>query len=754
MIKSLMILACRKQEFSSMKKLFLLLFFAFIFLPNVSACIDISIAKSVYFPGETLQAEITGSFVKDLSMDNIFFYKQSSELPLVFNLEKISNSKFFVYVKAPKSYGIHSLGIKNVLCIENETLKDASRESKFTIKKPLAYAFDWLEKNAVWQQLNAKDAANAIIAFPYGNFSEQARNSLLEKKTGNYWNDSNSVISTSLALIALNKLNSPANADWLVDAQNSAGKGLWTIVFQSSSNEECGIIINNEINEISAAAGENSFDIAMPEDSSINISLNCSSASNTKLTHVYKGIVTNFQLPTLINNEKCWGSGYKTACGALSTAYASWALKELKNNDADLSAAISWLSSNAKTTEEKALSYILSLNQADRSWILDNQAKEGYWSEQGLASSNKSSIEATVFALKAVNDENAILNGKSWLLSILENNSQNSFGNFQETSLALQAFLLSEIEPILAITPGIAKTKTSLVIALENNGILPINATISALTSSTSVVIGKNELKVVNISIPAQQSVTSANAKVTYSTAFSSAFSYNIPLILFPEKMQIGEITENYSLIPGNLAFVEKEINKSLEAGKEANITIKLKNYASSEISDISLTTSWGLFEIKKFIEPSKIESLGAGQEVSVVLSIDVSKTGTYYGTIEANSGGIVASIPVSIIIAGKTSEKNCSELKGKICKADETCDKEITFAVDGQCCPGACEKTAKPQEAKPNKWIGILMVVLAVAVIAFLVWKLKKKKKKPEMQDILQKIEEKYSKQTPGQAK
>ena len=46
------------------------------------------------------------------------------------------------------------------------------------------------------------------------------------------------------------------------------------------------------------------------------------------------------------------------------------------------------------------------------------------------------------------------------------------------------------------------------------------------------------------------------------------------------------------------------------------------------------------------------------------------------------------------------------------------------------------------------------MMVVLAVAIVAFLVWKLQKKKKKPEMQDVLQKIEEKYSKQTPGEAK
>jgi len=737
-----------------MKKLFLLLFFALILFPNVSACIDISLAKSSYLPGETLQAEITGAFVKDLLMDSIFFYKQNNELPLVFNLEKISNSKFFVYVKTPKSYGIHSLGIKNVLCIENGTLKDINKESKFTIKKPLAYAFDWLEKNAAWQDLNAKDTANALLAFPYGNFSEQARDSLLEKKTGNYWNGSNSVISTSLALIALNKMNSPSNADWLVDAQNSAGKGVWTVVFEAGSDEGCSIIINKEIKEISAAAGENSFDIALPQDSSINISLNCSSASNAKLTHVYKGIVTSFQLPAAINNEKCWGSGYKIKCDALSTAYASWALKELKNNDADLSAAIKWIGSNAKTTEEKAFSYILSLNSQDKGWLLDNQAKEGYWAESGLASSNKSSIEATVFALKAVNDENAILKGKSWLLSILENNSQNSFGNFQETSLALQAFLLSEIEPILAITPGIAKTKTSLVIILENNGVLPVNATVSALTSSKSVIIGKNEFKVVNISIPAQQSVTSANAKVVYSTAFSSAFSYSIPLILFPEKMQIGEIIENYSLIPGNLAFVEKEVNKSFETGSEKNITITLKNYASSEISNVSITSSWGLFEIKKFIEPSKIDILGAGQEVSIVLTIDASKTGTYYGTIEASSQGTVASIPVSIIVAGKKSEKNCSELKGNICKTDESCDKDVISAADGYCCPGNCQKITKPKGANPNRWIGILMVILAVAIVAFLFWKLQKKKKKPEMQDILQKIEEKYSKQTPGQAK
>jgi hypothetical protein len=109
-----------------MRKFFLfsvLIFFLFfIEIGIVSACINITSPKSVYLPGETFQAEITGSFSQEPSVSNIYFFRNEEENLLYFNLIPISKEKYLIYMNLPsttdESVGSWRLELKNIFCNE------------------------------------------------------------------------------------------------------------------------------------------------------------------------------------------------------------------------------------------------------------------------------------------------------------------------------------------------------------------------------------------------------------------------------------------------------------------------------------------------------------------------------------------------------------------------------------------------------------------------------------------------------------
>jgi len=298
-------------------KIAFVLFVFFMLLPVGTACFNIEIAKASYFPKETFQAEITGTFAKKLDYLNLFLYKNQTELLAPFFLEQLASNKYFVYFDLPESYGAHSFAVKDVLCIENETLISKDVEKTFVIKRPIYLAYSWLSGQvANWQDLSIEENALTLLALAYdSNLAANGKTALLEKRNEeeDCWPLTCRVKATALASLAISPDERAKN--WLLLSQNSVGLGLWTLIINSTKDATCALKINNQEEDISAVEGVNSYDISLPDDETITVTLNCTDVS-AKITRTYLGAVDEFPLKTEgnllqapLSNDKCWGSG-------------------------------------------------------------------------------------------------------------------------------------------------------------------------------------------------------------------------------------------------------------------------------------------------------------------------------------------------------------------------------------------------------------------------------------------------------------
>ncbi len=743
----------------------------FMLLPIGEACFQVEISKSSYFPKETFQAEITGSFAKKLTQDNLFLYKNKTELFVPFSLEQLASNKYFVYFDLPESYDAHSFAVKDVLCIENETLISKNVAQSFMIKKPIYFAYSWLSSQVGnWQNLSIEENALALLALKYKD-TAAGKTALLEKrnKEKDCWPLTCDVKSTALASIAVSPDATAKN--WLLLSQNSVTLSsgdviTWNLMINSTKNTTCMLKINNKEREISVVEGITSFDIELPDDETIIITLNCTDIG-AEVISTYLGIVNKFPLKKednllkiTLSNEKCWGSSFRSSCNAESTAYALWALKELDIEDSE---AVNWLLKNAKTTKEKAFTYFFTQDAAVESWLLNNQAKEGYWKVKELALPDAPDIEATVIASFALGERGehaaAIEKAKSWLL---EQYIDNKFGTIQQTAFVLyKIFPYEKIEPILSVSPAVIKSKANanFSIILKNKGILSVDILATTEYDTRNLTLSSGSTSKVTFSIPSTSQVTTfSSLEISYNSVVSEEKKlFKIPLVIFPAAVEIEKevnktAIEDKTLIQPNLAFIEEKIEKTLEAGEKTVLEASIKNPSAKLIENIKISYSYGLLPVLEKIEPYEIEKLLPGEEKKIYLTLNAEDSfGLYSGLIEAQSEGLSVSLQVTFDVKVEeieVEEKTCSELNGIICLKEEECEGNITASSDtDSCCLGVCKKKEKPPVSK-KKLIGIALLVLAILAVAiFLLLKLRKKPKKEGMEEILGKIEEKYRK-------
>ncbi|MEK6859596.1 MAG: hypothetical protein AABX54_02165 [Nanoarchaeota archaeon] len=111
-----------------------ILFLALLLIPNIIA-IEITLSKESYQPRETMQAQITGTFIS-LSSDNILIYegdKVHSE-PVIKALTKQNNIYYF-YALLPNRESNFSLRIENTEYISSGEIKTSTIIKDFSIKK-------------------------------------------------------------------------------------------------------------------------------------------------------------------------------------------------------------------------------------------------------------------------------------------------------------------------------------------------------------------------------------------------------------------------------------------------------------------------------------------------------------------------------------------------------------------------------------------------------------------------------------------
>lgn len=556
---------------------------------------------------------------------------------------------------------------------------------------------------------------------------------------------------------------------WLVDSQNNVNMGLWEILINSSSSGTCKLNINGAIFNISLNEGQNSESIGLkfPSSETINVSLNCSLVQEAKIVHTYFGRAIEIPLQkeddvfkTALNNRKCWGSSFRGECEATSTAFAILALKDL-NSDADLLNATTWLNANAQLTQEKALAYLFSKDPVLESWLINNQAPSGFWSEGAIALNNKSDAQSTIFAsycLKNLSDSkqevfDALSKAKIWLQEQEKNNFNNSILN--QASYLFFIYPMSQIEPVMSVDDGIKKEVSNRVfsITLRNKGILPldVNLSISDLGIKQNLSLAVGDFKSPTILIPARSDNLVTSLDIDYSTKYGNARKYNIPLIIFASGTSNQIISGSGVLLPTSLIFLETEINKSFANDKNSLIEVHLKNNARFSVYNISIIPSFSLNEIVSVVNFS-LPSIASGENKTILLNVTAlgAIPTEYNGNVQAETTeGVIASLPVSIKITSNITQTNktCSQLNCTVCKDNELCSVYPTITSDTtKCCCGTCSKITPQPGKNTGKIIGIVMIGVAILII-FLFLTRKPKRPKSEMKEIIEKIEEKYKK-------
>jgi hypothetical protein len=116
-------------------RLSILVLFAVLAMPLFSA-VEVKLSKNIYYPQETLQAEITGNFIDALTKDNLLIYKQDipRSSPIISDLTKQGEIYYF-YAILPNQEGNFSLRVENLRYIESGVEKTTAIVKEFEINK-------------------------------------------------------------------------------------------------------------------------------------------------------------------------------------------------------------------------------------------------------------------------------------------------------------------------------------------------------------------------------------------------------------------------------------------------------------------------------------------------------------------------------------------------------------------------------------------------------------------------------------------
>ena len=654
-----------------MKKLILLVFLTLILTTSLASaqCFSVKLSKQSYLSGETFQAEITGSLEKAITINDLHFYEGNKEYFPAFDLEQIANDRWVAWTKTPTRYGENKFSV-TALCKE-DILKEETIESNFLIQRPLQEAYSWLtnQVDERWPTLTSDEASLTLLAIEYNSkLHEKGEISLLTKSNVHTcWPSACELKSTSLAAVALKgNVQEEQIKNWILDAENKIDIGLWDLLISSNEEQTCNLTINEETQQLNLNLGFNlPISLTLPDDPEITVSTTCA-ASSTRITHTYLGSVNEFALlkngteyTTNINNQKCWGDSYRSECTADSTAYAIWALQEL--GESGFQDEIGWLKENLDTTAQRALYYSFTKDSEVESWLINNQAPEGYWSEKALAVSNTPDVVSTVLATKHLSNSK----GEAWLKSLFDFTGR--FGNIEETAYAMQIFSSDNIEPLVS-SKGLIKARggRNVTIEFNNNGILPINLTATFFGKTETMNIIPFSSKSITIISPIYSAVTFTEAEISYKNAISeNKRSYSIPIIVLPtgaaEDKAINETSAGSSLFPSEFKFTPNNI--TLKPDKdEFSIEVELKSL-SEETFLVGLSL-FGISDILQSIEPSSFELLPGQTQLIEVTFNTAEASGQYVGSINAEAIGSSVSLPVSITLGqeAETGETTTGE--------------------------------------------------------------------------------------------
>ncbi|MBS3090485.1 hypothetical protein J4433_01810 [Candidatus Pacearchaeota archaeon] len=729
---------------------------------------EIKTSKMSYLTGETFLAEVNAEFIEQLAAKNIFFYKNNQEIEPAFYILQASKQQYFIWVNLQDT-GNYSFVIKNMLYKENGVLKGDEKGVEFEVEPSINVLYQSLIQTVKSKWPSSIDEnALSLMALSYDDALVSAGRAVLMSKSkdgGECWPKAScNVKETSLAIMALDKMNIAVKTEWLVDSQNNLDLGLWNLQINSASQQECKLLINTESQTLNLSQSTNTIELDLkskPETASIKV--NCSIVSG-KIIHTYLGRITEFPMQIQsneagieLNNKKCFGAGYRSECDSESTAYAVLALKSI---DAEKTKAVEWLKKNAQTTKEKSIVLYLSSSSDIENWLVNNQHSSGYSSSKSLLESQQADFESTVFAALALKKEKKTAEygkAETWLKDNFVN------ANLKDKALAAAyIFIASGIEPIITINPAALKAKTNTTIntVISNKAVLPVNITAEFLPFKTkqtlSIKAGSSEKLTfeVPIKIGRQEIIndTPGSINLEGKTSLLAENSYSIPVIILATENETAN--ETIEIPAWHFKFSTDSIKATILAGDETLMPLTLRDLSHYVIRDISITYSRDLKDIIN-ITPTSMAFINPGEEAGINLTFKSGKIRNISGFIEARAASpveISAMLPVeisfttnatavSIKINTTEEEKTCREMNGTVCKGKLVCTKTTKAKDNDRCCIGTCKSGINM-----TRIVGILLITIAVIILAvFVMIGLKKPKK--QSRDIYSDIEKKYSK-------
>jgi hypothetical protein len=145
-----------------MKKSLIIIALVMILSFNVISALDLSISKTQYYPGETLQVEIPDVFIGNLQQTNFGIYRADGvhKMPSESGLMK-SEGKYYFYAILPELVGDYLLKIENIAYYENNLqIQEAISKNFSIVRANVSYlSFD------PGQVLTASDFSITIKAY-------------------------------------------------------------------------------------------------------------------------------------------------------------------------------------------------------------------------------------------------------------------------------------------------------------------------------------------------------------------------------------------------------------------------------------------------------------------------------------------------------------------------------------------------------------------------------------------------------------
>ena len=206
---------------------------------------------------------------------------------------------------------------------------------------------------------------------------------------------------------------------------------------------------------------------------------------------------------------------------------------------------------------------------------------------------------------------------------------------------------------------------------------------------------------------------------------------YAFPAYIFVEEVNGRQIGKKPML-----RFEPERIASIMLIGEKSAYPFQIVNFGDWDVGDIEIDYDENIFSIDRETIGLKAKE---GIELNASFIGDISEEMKIKGIsriITARAGGYAFELPVVINFTEKQEEAKtpylnnytrlsyCSELKGKVCVAEENCTGETKTSLDGACCIGACAK--KEIESGNYSWIGWLIagIVLLVIMYAYLRYK------------------------------